>query len=206
MKLCPTRIRAVALTIALVVGLSPAISAQGAGGVAAGEQRFRVVRSVSGSKGSEYEGRFVMEDPRTTFYIPADEQIIVYFEWDGPLGPHHFEGLWKNPEGKAVVISDFSYEAKQKRFGGYWTLKLDPAITSGVWNLEAHIDGELAGAHSFQVVAAPKPAETGPVRRVLAPSEVYARAVAASVFIDKLDSKGKRFPPLQASSLATQWS
>jgi len=190
MRLSPIRIRVVALLISLIAALAPPLSAQTGGGVAAGEPRFRVVRSVSGSRGSEQGGRFVVDDPRTIFYVPADTQVIVYFEWDGPLGPHHFEGYWRDPERKAVIISDFKYEAKQKRFGGYWSLNLTPTITPGLWSLEAHVDGELAGSHTFQIIVAAKPAGEGPVRHVLAPSEIYKRASAASVFIHKVNSKG----------------
>lgn len=53
---------------------------QAAGGVPAGGQQFRLVRSVSGSKGSQQGGRFVIEDPRSVFYLPEDTKIIVYFE------------------------------------------------------------------------------------------------------------------------------
>src|SRR5262249_16210135 len=108
----------------------------------------------------------------------------------GSLGPHHFEGYWRDPEGKAVVISDFRYEAKQKRFGGYWTLTLAPTITPGLWSLEAHGDGELAGPPAFQVILAAKPPEEAPARHVLSPSDVYKRASAASVFIHKVNAKG----------------
>lgn len=185
------------LSISLIAALAAPLSAQTGGGVAAGEPRFRVVRSVSGSRGSEQSGRFVVDDPRTIFYVPADTQVIVYFEWDGPLGPHHFEGYWRDPEGKAVIISDFRYEAKQKRFGGYWSLNLTPTITPGLWSLEAHVDGEMAGSHTFQVIVAAKPAEEGPTRHVLAPSEIYKRASAASVFIYKVNAKG--FPAAAGS-------
>src|SRR5262249_35171870 len=76
---------------------------------------FKVVRSVSGAAGHEDSGRFVMEDPRSVFTPGKDAKVIVSFEWEGPLGPHHFEGLWKGPEGKIMLISDFRYEAKGPR-------------------------------------------------------------------------------------------
>ena len=103
---------------------------QAAGGVEAGEPKFRLIRSLAGSKGGDQAGKFIMEDPRTVFYFPEDQQVIVYFEWEGPLGPHHLEGRWKNPEGKVVVLSDFKYEAKQRRFGAFWTLMLSENIAS----------------------------------------------------------------------------
>jgi hypothetical protein len=147
----------------LLNGLDPSLlRAQAAGGVQAGESNFRVVRSVSGTRGAQQGGRYVIEDPRTVFYVPDDKQVIVYFEWDGSLGKHHFEGYWKSPEGKTVVISDFDYEAREKRFGAYWSLNLSDGMPVGLWTLEAHVDGEVTGAHSFQIVAAPKPSEVAP--------------------------------------------
>ncbi|MBI3670091.1 MAG: trypsin-like peptidase domain-containing protein [Acidobacteria bacterium] len=134
----------------------------------------------------------MIHDPRTIFYIPDDRQVIVYFEWDGPVGPHHFEGMWKNPEGKVVVISDFQYEAKEKRFGGYWTLALAEKVSTGLWALEARVDGEVAGTHTFQIVAAPRPADAIPTKRILGPSEIYQSAQSASVFILAYDAKGEQ--------------
>ena len=163
---------------------------QSAGGVAASASKFRVVRSISGTKGSEKAGEFIIEDPRTVFYLPADRQVIVYFEWEGPVGKHHFEALWKDPSGKVSAISDFDYDAEAKRFGGYWKLALADDSPTGVWSLEARVDGETTGSHAFQVVSAPRP-ENLPAARVPAtPAEIYANAGAASVFIEKLGANG----------------
>jgi len=59
------------------------------------------------------------------------------------LGSSSLRGLWKSPEGKIVLISDFRYEAKAKQFSGYWTMLLSDSTPSGEWTLEARIDGEL---------------------------------------------------------------
>ncbi len=165
--------------------------AQTAGGVAAAGPATRVVRSVSGTKGTEQAGRYVIEDPKTVFHVPGDAQVIVYFEWEGSLGPHHFEGLWKNPEGKVVVVSDFKYEAKQKRFAGYWSLLLTESTAPGLWTLEARVDGEVTGAHTFQIVAAPGVGPSAPTRKLLNPSEVYQKGVAAISTVEKLDNGRK---------------
>ncbi len=166
--------------------------AQAGAGLQAAEPKFRVVRSQSGSKGTEQGGRFVVEDPRSVFYLPEDKEIIVYFEWEGPPGLHQFEGLWKNPEGKIVAVSDFKYEAMQQRFAGYWKLLLTEALPTGVWALEARIDGESAGAHTFQILAAARPISAAPSRRALTPAEIYQQALAASVFIEKFSAAGER--------------
>jgi S1-C subfamily serine protease len=164
---------------------------QTAGGVPAGVQQFRLVRSVSGSRGEQKGGRFVIEDPRSVFYVPEDAKVIVYFEWDGPAGKHHLEGIWKNPAGKVAVLSDFDYEAKEKRFAAFWSLPLVESMPTGVWTIETRVDGEAAGAHSFQVVAAPRPADTAAIRPALTPADIYRKASAGSVFVQKLGARGE---------------
>ena len=174
----------------------PPASAQqtsGGGGIAA-EPVFRVVRSVSGTKISEQGGRYVVEDPRTVFYAPDDRQIVVYFTWEGPSGKHHFEGLWKDPAGKIAMSSDFDYQSDQPRFGGYFRMLVGDAPATGVWTMEARIDGETAGTHTFQITNTPRPENvtTTPTRKFLAPSEIYNRAAAASVAIENINKKGLR--------------
>jgi len=183
------------LLVALLVFasmVSPALG-QTVGGAQGSEPRFHVVRSVSGSKGSQQGNRYVIDDPRSTFYMPQDKTVIVYFEWDGPIGKHHLEGYWKNSEGKTVVISDFNFESREKRFGGYWSLNLTDGTAPGVWSLEARVDGEVTGTHSFQIVAAEKPAGATPAEpQPLPPAQIYERALAATVTLDKLSASGER--------------
>jgi len=153
---------------------------------------FRALRSVSGSSGHEANGRFVMEDPRSVFTAGKDAKVIVYFEWEGPLGPHHFEGLWKSPEGKIILISDFRYEAKAKQFSGYWTMLLSDSSPPGEWSVEARIDGEFAGTHSFVIAASPSAAAaaTPPPRQPLAMSDLYKQVLDATVTVERLASDG----------------
>lgn len=166
-------------------------SAQTAGGAQAAQPSFKVIRSLSGSKGSQQGSRFMIDDPRSIFYMPQDKQVMVYFEWEGPTGKHHLEGYWKNPDGKTVVISDFDYESRDKRFGGYWILTLTDGTASGIWNLEARVDGEITGVHSFQIVSATKPVDAssgGP--QLLSPSEIYKRASISTVAIKTTTANG----------------
>jgi hypothetical protein len=165
-------------------------SAQTGGAVAPGEAKFRVVKSISGSKGEDQAGRFVILDPRTIFYIPDDRKVIAYFEWDGPLGPHHFEGVWKNPDGKISIVSDFTYEAKQKRFAGYWELLLSETMQTGLWTVDARIDGESAGSHTFQIISAAKPFIAESTRKILSIADLYKKSTAATVRIENLSEKG----------------
>jgi hypothetical protein len=152
--------------------------------------RFRVTRSICGSKGSQQRGRFMIEDPRSVFSIPQDRQVIVYFELEGPLGMHRIEGLWKSPSGKIATISDFNYESQERRFSANWTLALSESAETGTWTLEAHIDGEYVGAFTFQIVANASPADTAPKKRLLSPSETYQRLLASTVMIEKLGKGG----------------
>jgi trypsin-like peptidase len=169
----------------------PSAPAQAGSGVAASVSKFRVVRSVSGTQGVQQNGAYFIQDPRTVFYVPQDKHVIVYFEWEGPLGPHHFEGVWKNPDGKVTAISDFDYEAKQARFGGYWELLLAETTETGVWLLEARVDGEVTGTHTFQILAAPRPASAIPAKTILSPSEIYQKVQAATVSIEKRNAAGE---------------
>jgi hypothetical protein len=56
------------------------LRAQQAGGLAAAPSPVRMVRSIVGAKGEQRNGSFVMTDPRSTFYVPDDHEVIVYFE------------------------------------------------------------------------------------------------------------------------------
>jgi len=178
----------------LAFGLAPlfaqqaTVPAPSGGAVASAEPSFHLIRSICGGNGSQKGDHFVMEDPRSTFYLPQDKQVMVYFEWEGAPGQHHFEGFWKNPEGKVVVLSDFSYEAKQKRFAGYWALPLTDAMAPGMWIMEAHVDGELAGTYNFQIAVAPRPALPAP-RPNLTPADLYKQLLPGTVWVERFDAQ-----------------
>jgi S1-C subfamily serine protease len=165
---------------------------QAAGGVAAAESKFHVIRSISGSKGVAKAGEYTILDPRTVFYIPQDRTVIVYFEWDGPIGKHHFEALWKNPTGKVSAVSDFDYEAVNKRFGGYWSLALAEDAPTGMWSLEARVDGEVTGEHTFEVVAATRPDNLPTARPPASPNEIYDEARKSMVYVQKFGPAGEQ--------------
>jgi S1-C subfamily serine protease len=188
----PAKMRVFA--IFLVSALLAARQAGHAQGTAPGKpsaklSAYKVLRSVSGTSGHEDNGRYIMEDPRSVFVAGKDTKVTVYFEWEGPAGQHHFEGLWKSPEGKIVLISDFRYEAKGPRFSGYWSMLLSEATPSGEWGLEARIDGEPAGTHSFVISGSPSAASaSGPP--ILSSSDLYQKAFEASVTVDKIAADG----------------
>lgn len=167
-------------------------SIQQAGGVPASGPRAKMVRSVAGTKGDSRGGSFVMADPRTTFFVPDDRQIIVYFEWEAPRGTHHCEGTLHGPNGQLAVMSSFDYPATQSRFGGFWTVPLLENTSAGMWSFESRIDGESAGTLSFEIVSGKRP-EDAEKKEPPPPTaaEIYTRAMAASAFIEKLDDKGR---------------
>lgn len=151
-----------------------------------------MLRAVSGTKGVEGDGRFIIEDPRTVFHPSEDRKVIVEFEWEGPIGPHQFQGLWKDPNGNTTIVSDFQYEAKKPQFAGYWTMLLDENATTGIWTIEARIDGETAGSFSFEVASGPGGPPVVLVRVPLSAGEIYRTAGAATVFVVSLDTFGKQ--------------
>jgi hypothetical protein len=138
--------------------------------------------------------RYIIQDPRTIFHLPEDRQVIVYFEWEGPTGMHNFEGYWKNPEGKVAAISDFKFESKEKRFGAFWTFLLSEQMPTGLWTLDARIDGETAGTHTFQILSAALPADANepPLRRTLTAAEIYQLGLRSTVTIEKIGSNGEK--------------
>lgn len=196
--------RVVASVVSLLSATGQVCRGQ-AGGVQAEGPRFRLIRSVSGSKGSSQGNRFSMEDPRSVFYVPADRQVIVYMEWDGPIGKHHLEGFWRNPAGKIAVMNDFDYEAKATRFGAYWILALTEGVENGGWSLEAHVDGELAGTHGFQILNSAKPEGIDSTRKMFTPAQLYEHALQASVVIEKFDRSGEKFGESSGFLLEPDW-
>ncbi len=150
--------------------------------------QFQVVRSASGSRGEQRGEDFVMSDPRSSFRYPGDKQVVVFFEWDGPTGVHHFQGTWRSPDGKVVSVGDVDYEAKRSPFQIHWTLNLPERVLPGTWSLEAQIDGQSAGVRTFQIQVDEAALQAnGPSQ-----AEIFKRAQAAMVFVESLDAAGNR--------------
>jgi S1-C subfamily serine protease len=159
--------------------------------VAADNPPVRLIRSTSGTKGSLQGTRFIIEDPRTTFYAGEDRQVVVYFEWEGRPGPRDCKASWKDPSGTVVLTSPFTYKAAGARFAVYWTLALPDSPRQGLWAVEAEVDGHPAGVYTFQIQAT-RGAEDArqPARRVIGPAELYGRAQAATLTVEALDGRG----------------
>src|SRR5882672_2258137 len=124
--------------------------------------------------------------------MPDDRQVIVYFEWEASKGTHHCEGSLKGPNGQLAVMSSFDYPATQTKFGGFWTIPLLENTSAGIWTFESRVDGESAGELRFEIVSAKRPADAVKEEPLPSAAEIYARAVAASASIEKLDSRGQR--------------
>jgi S1-C subfamily serine protease len=175
---------------------SPLCFAQAAKGSAQAQgaaTQIRLVSVTSGSKSSEKDGKFTIEDPRTTFTVPDDKQVIVYFVWEGPVGPHHLQAVWKDPDGKAVSLADMDYKATASPFGAYFGLRLDANVTPGVWTVEAKCDGQPAGSTSFQVNSNLKPTPAPAKPPLLSTGDAYKLAMASTATVEKLDSSGQVF-------------
>jgi len=186
-------VKAVAFICVLSLIAAATLSARQAGGVQASGPRTKLVRSVAGSKGASQGSSFVMADPRTTFYVPDDRPVIVYFEWEAPRGTHHCEGTLRGPNGQLAVMSSFDYPATELKFGGYWTFPLFENTSPGLWTFESRVDGESAGSLSFEIISAKKPPLVASADVAPTPAEIYARILAAAVLIEKLDTRGRAF-------------
>src|SRR5208282_679936 len=180
------------LTLLAVVSLGAALPQQvGTGQTQEHPPQFRVVRSLCGSKGTSHGSDYQIQDPRNTFHVPDDHQIIVYFEWEGPPGSHHAVGSWRSPDGRVVLNSEFDLSSQGTHYSGTWTLAIPESIAPGLWALEATIDGQPAGTQTFEIVSNRNVALTNPGAPPLpTPAEVYQRAAAASVFVTSLDGNG----------------
>ncbi|HET6929584.1 MAG TPA: serine protease [Candidatus Acidoferrum sp.] len=177
--------------IFLLITNSLPLSAQQAGGLAASGPQVRLLRGVVGAKGEQRNGGFVMTEPRSTFYVPDDREVIVYFVWEGVVGKHHCEGTVRGPNGQFANMSSFDYNAGQPRFAGYWKIPLSDSTSAGTWVFETHVDGELAGQLTFQVVPGAKPNNLPAAPTLPTTADIYKLAVSASVSIDSLDPAGK---------------
>ncbi len=152
-----------------------------------------MLRAASGTKSLERNGQMYFEDPRSTFRLGDDHKIMVEFEWTGPVGLHHFQGMWKDPGNNVVSVGRFDFTAQNSPFAAYFTLLIDETAPTGIWGIEARIDGETAGTYSFEIVPAdaPLPAAQPAPRVPPTTAEVYKQAQAATVFVEKLDEKGR---------------
>lgn len=89
-----------------------------------------------------------------------------------------------------MLISDFRYEAKAQQFNGYWSMVLSDATPSGEWQIEARIDGESAGTHTFVITGSAAAGSPPSTPQPLGAADLYRKAMDATVTIEKIASDG----------------
>src|ERR1700737_5343743 len=67
---------------------------------------------------------------------------------------------------------------------------LSDGATPGIWTLDARIDGESAGSHTFEVTSAPGAPVEPTARHLPSASEIYRDTQKAMVFVQKLSATG----------------
>jgi len=145
---------------------------------------LRLVRSVSGTRGTAIGPRYEVEDPRTVFTVPDDRQLVVYFEWEGAPARYRLEGRWKDPSGRIVLTSPADYQATARKFGVYWTLGLPENAMPGLWALEAHHGGRLVGTHTFEI-------RGGLGAEPLPPAVLYEKGRHAVALVEQVAAAGE---------------
>src|SRR5208283_2306246 len=185
-------------SISYIMRLSARLAAVVTLGVAAASAAgdFRLIRSLSGPSGKVDGPQFVLDEVRSRFVYPQDKSFIVYFEWEAPLGTHVLTGLWQRPDGRVDSISpDVKIESRTKDFSCYWTYELGAEMMAGVWSIEVRIDGQPAGAHSFEIASTtpPNTSAAPEVKPVFPTLDQIFRATSPSiVWVRRFDSAGKR--------------
>jgi S1-C subfamily serine protease len=159
--------------------------------VSAPTSPYQMLHAEAGTKAVKRDGRMYFQDPRSVFRLGDDHQIMVEFQWEGPVGAHKFVGMWKDPSGQVVVVSNFQFAPVTSPYSGYFTLLLGDTAPTGIWTIDATVDGQTAGSYSFEIVGNSAALPTNHPERVpLDTKDIYSQMQAASVFIDKLDSAG----------------
>ena len=100
----------------------------------------------------------------------------------------------EEPDGASSTTSPVQYEAKDRRFGAFWPLTLSPASAAGTWTIEATVDGQPGGRFTFDVVrcrGAIRPA----AKRLLSQADLFSRASASFVLLERATAKGDRLDP-----------
>src|SRR5438128_334789 len=69
-------------------------------------------------------------------------------------------------------------------------LLLNEQSQTGVWTMEARIDGELLGNHHFELISSVKPEIKEDTRRPLGVPELYKEATEAVAGIERLNDQG----------------
>jgi hypothetical protein len=140
----------------------------------------------------------VLDEERTQFDPSKDKQVVAVFQWQGQPGIHRMTAQWKSPDGASLTTSPVHYEAKDRRFGAYWPLSLSPTSATGTWSIEAIVDGQPGGRLNFEVTPMPGAVSTVPSKRLLSQADLFTRASASFVLLERATAKGERLEPAAA--------
>jgi len=159
-------------------------------------EEVRLIRSVSGPSGKVVGPKFVLDEIRNRFVHPQDKSFVVFFEWEAPPGNYVLTAHWRRPDGQMDSISpDIKIETTTKELTCYWTYILDPEMMPGVWSVEVRINGEPAGAHSFEIAGTSPPRVTSqqaPATRPPTLDEIFRDTMPSIVWVRRFDAAGKR--------------
>ena len=163
-------------------------------------QSLTVLRIAAGPHGEARNGTFVLDEERTRFDPSKDKEVVVFFQWQGQPGPHKLTAHWKSPDGASSMTSPIQYDAKDRRFGAFWSLPLSAATATGAWSIEATVDGEPGGRFTFDVTltSGGAGAAAPPVKRLLSQADLFTRASAGFVLLERATAKGQRLDPAAA--------
>ena len=158
-----------------------------------------LLRASSGPSGQIRNGDYVLDEERTRFDPATDKQVVVFFQWQGAPGPHRMIAQWKSPDGASSSTSPVQYVAPDRRFGAFWPLTLSPATAPGTWVVEATVDGQPAGRLTFEVGSANGAAAPArPARQIMTQAQLFTRATAAFVVLERSTAKGRKLDPAAA--------
>jgi hypothetical protein len=162
---------------------------------AAGAQTFHLQKSLTGPSGKVVGPNFVFDETRSRFLYPNEKSLIVYFEWQAPLGDHTLVASWKGPDGRTLFISpDVKIENKAPIMASYWEFLIPPNPPAGIWTCEIKIDGEPAGSESFELEVTKAEATPRGPEKPKHPStdQVYSLVSQSLVWVYALDKDGSR--------------
>ena len=158
-----------------------------------------VLRIAAGPHGEVRNNEFVLQEERTEFDPSRDKQVVVFFQWQGEPGLHRMIAQWKAPDGSSSTTSPVQYQAKDRRFGAYWSLTLSPMSAVGTWSIEATVDGQPGGRFTFNVLpASGGTAAPPPTRRLLSQADLFTRVSATFALLERATASGERLDPAGA--------
>jgi hypothetical protein len=156
----------------------------------AGQPALHLLRIAAGPAGVEKDGVFAFTEERTTFSRVDDAEVIVVFQWEGTPGLKRMVATWRGPDGSVSTSASVEYEARTRRFGGYWRLTILPHTALGTWSIEVAVDGVPAGRFSFEIrdeTAPPAP----PVKRLLTQRDIYELLNRVYVVLERSTADGR---------------